>query len=75
VAVIDADEKWFRCVLVDLMFLAAGAGCFIFSFSRFLGYACLIPLLLGCFLMCFSVFDFLVSLGKLDSKVNDVLHA
>jgi hypothetical protein len=56
---IDVDDKWLRNVLVDLIFLVAGAGCFIFSFSRFLGYACIVPLLLGCFLICFGTFDFL----------------
>jgi hypothetical protein len=58
VAEIDVDSKWLNSALFDLVLLVVGAGCFFFSFSRFLGYVCVVPLLLGCFLMCFSTLDY-----------------
>lgn len=61
VVAIDADSKWMRNVFADLVLLLVGAFCFIVSFNSFLGYACVLPLVTGCFLMCFAACDFLMS--------------
>lgn len=60
----SAEDKLFRAVCADLFLLFLGAGCFLFSFADFLGYACLVPLLLGCFLMCLAAFDVINQIPK-----------
>jgi sugar phosphate permease len=59
VVAINADDKWGRSALFDLVLLIVGAVCFFFSFSSVLGYMCVVPLVMGCFFMCFGTFDFL----------------
>ncbi len=65
---IDVDGKWLNSVLLDLVLLFFGACCFVVSFCSVLGYACVVPLVTGCFLMCFAVFDFFRTACKVSVK-------